>query len=187
MPSFEETAKAKFYEELDKMTTSEINNYRTILKGKITKLNNKITKRNNYLINLKKTKAERKADPEIAAMKAEAEEIAHTISIIKDYKREHQAQIALEMANAQAEIKRMQRDEWMDELAAYDEKIETAHEIEKIRPAAPRICFGSEFRKCSTSERRLVSMMAREIGLERYQQLRKIAFWDEKMNRRRES
>lgn len=174
----------EIYDRLDEMSSGEINTWRSQIKGKVSKLNAQITKRNQYLKALGKTAAERKADPEYAFMLTELEDYSHTLNVIKDYKREQAAQLEIEKANAELEIKRMRREDALREAEAQDALIAQAHEIEKIRPAAPRIFFGSEFRKCTTSERRLVSMMAREIGLERYQQLRKIAFWDEKMKRK---
>ena len=177
----------EIYDRLDGMSSGEINTWRSQLKGKVSKLNIKMAERNKYLKSLGKTAAERKADSEYASLLAMLEDYSHTLNVIKDYKREHAAQIEIEKANAELEIKRMRREDALREAEAQDALIAKAHEIEKIRPAAPRIFFGSEFRKCTTSERRLVSMMAREIGLERYQQLRKIAFWDEKMKRKAES
>ena len=177
----------EIYDRLDGMSSGEINTWRSQLKGKVSKLNTKITKRNQHLKALGKTAAERKADPEYASLLEKLSEHSYELNVIKDYKREHAAQIEIEKANAELEIKQMRREDALKEAEAQEALIAKAREIEKIRPAAPRIFFGSEFRKCTTSERRLVSMMAREIGLERYQQLRKIAFWDEKMKRRAES
>lgn len=176
----------EIYDRLDGMSSGEINTWRSQLKGKVSRLNAKIAKLNQYLKALGKTTAERKADPEYAFLLTELEDYSHTLNVIKDYKREHAAQLEIERTNAELEIKQMRREDALREAEAQDTLIAKAHEIEKIRPAAPRIFFGSEFRKCTTSERRLVSMMAREIGLERYQQLRKIAFWDEKMKRKAE-
>lgn len=177
----------EIYDRLDGMSSGEINTWRSQLKGKVSKLNIKMAERNKYLKSLGKTAAQRKADPEYASLLTMLEDYSHMLNVIKDYRREHAAQLEIERTNAELEIRRMRREDAMREAETQDALIAKAREIEKIRPAAPRIYFGSEFRKCTTSERRLVSMMAREIGLERYQQLRKIAFWDEKMKRRAES
>ena len=51
---------------------------------------------------------------------------------------------------------------------------------EERRPGGPPVWFGSEFNNIKGSEKRLIVMMAREIGQARYQELKRIAYWDEK-------
>ena len=57
---------------------------------------------------------------------------------------------------------------------------EIARKLDELRPAGMPVTFGSEFNKCSASARRLIAMMAREIGWKRYHELRAIAYFDEK-------
>ena len=50
----------------------------------------------------------------------------------------------------------------------------------KRRPDQPYVWFGSEFNNIRGAEKRLIVMMAREIGQDRYQELKRIAYWDER-------
>lgn len=140
--------------------------YRDELGKKYGEAGRAINARRKYLKTTSGKGVSIKDDPELKELQAKSIVLQNELTRLKEY-------MTANKDDLEAEDLRVK-----EEIAAYE--VERAKLIETLRPASPRIWFGSEFKKCTDSERRLVSMMAREIGLRRYQELRMIAFYDEK-------
>ena len=140
--------------------------YRDELGRKYGEAGRAICVRRKYLKTISGPGVPIKDDPELKELQAKSIVLQNEIIQLKEYMTANKDDLEREDLRVK------------EEMAAYE--VERAKMIETLRPAAPRIWFGSEFKKCTDSERRLVSMMAREIGLKRYQELRMIAFYDEK-------
>lgn len=164
------------------MTLRELRTEKQVLSLQVTKLNRAISKRKEYL---KKVRAPGcqvglDQDEEIIRLKDELAEVTQKCCALKAVKRVREEQMQAERAQAKADIKEAKlRQEEADAANAkfIDERNAKARER---RPDQPFVWFGSEFNNIRGAEKRLIVMMAREIGQARYQELKRIAYWDEK-------
>jgi len=168
-------------EKLDAMTMIELTDYKQKLSGRITALNRKIQKRKAYL------KAARypgyepniKNDPELLKLKDEMTEAANEMSAFKEYRKVRQSRVKVEEAKAALEMRKIELETMMYDAENKDFIDRRNAKAAERRPGGPNVWFGPEFNNIKGAEKRLIVMMAREIGQERYQELKRIAYWDE--------
>jgi len=169
------------YADMDGMTLIELRDYKQKLSGRITALNRKIQKRKEYL------KATRypgyepsvKNDPEIMQMKIELAEVSNEMSSFKEYRRLRENRVKVEEAKADLELHRIELEKMQFDAENRDFIDQRNAKASERRPGGPNVWFGPEFNNIKGAEKRLIVMMAREIGQARYQELKRIAYWDE--------
>ena len=155
------------------MTKNQLSVYKQQLKSKITKLNKKISERKKYLKSVRNPKLTYVPDETLEQWKKEIAELAEESNRLKEYNKAYNARIQAEEIRSQLELRKAQ-----DEALKYDKYRERL--ADERRPKGERVWMGSEFRKLRPAEKRLIMLMAREIGQQRFQELRRIAFYDEK-------
>ena len=165
----------------ENMTLKELRTERQVLVSRITSLNRQIGKRKEYLKSVRApgTQIGLDQDEEIIRLKDELADVTQKCSALKAVKRVREEQLQAEQAQAKADMKEAKlRQEEVDAANAkfIDERNAKAN---KRRPDQPYVWFGSEFNNIRGAEKRLIVMMAREIGQARYQELKRIAYWDE--------
>lgn len=165
----------------ENMTLKELRTERQVLVSRITSLNRQIGKRKEYLKKVRApgTQIGLDQDEEIIRLKDELADVTQKCSALKAVKRVREEQLQAERAQAKADMKEAKlRHEEADAANAkfIDERNAKAN---KRRPDQPYVWFGSEFNNIRGAEKRLIVMMAREIGQDRYQELKRIAYWDE--------
>ena len=167
--------------EMDAMTLMELSRYRQEVKNKLGDLGRKIQKRREYLKSARYPlyNAEINADEEIVQLKAEYEEAQKEMSAFKEYMKIRKSRASAEEAKAKLELQRVQLETMMFEAEHKDFIGERNRKADDRRPHGPNVWFGSEFNNIRGAEKRLIVMMAREIGQARYSELKRIAYWDE--------
>jgi len=165
----------------ENMTLRELRTEKQVLSMQITKLNRAIGQRKEYL---KKVRAPGcpvglDQDEEIIRLKDELAEITQKCGTLKAIKRVREEQLQAERAQAKADL--MEAKHRQEETDAANAKFidERNAKANERRPDQPFVWFGSEFNNIRGAEKRLIVMMAREIGQARYQELKRIAYWDE--------
>ena len=166
----------------ENMTLKELRTERQVLVSRITSLNRQIGKRKEYLKKVRApgTQIGLDQDEEIIRLKDELADVTQKCSALKAVKRVREEQLQAERAQAKADMKEAKlRQEEADAANAkfIDERNAKANDR---RPDQPFVWFGSEFNNIRGAEKRLIVMMAREIGQDRYQELKRIAYWDER-------
>ena len=164
--------------DFSEMTKVELSQHKQQLKAKITKLNKKIHERKKYLKEVHNPNLVYKPDEQLEEWKKELLEAINENSRLKEYNQMYSARIEAERIRSELELRKAQ-----DEALKYDKYRERL--ADERRPKGERVWMGSEFRRLRPAEKRLIMLMAREIGQARFQELRRIAFYDEKHNKNR--
>lgn len=169
------------YAELDNLTLVELGNTKQKLKNNIAIIQNNIRKRREYL------KAARypgyepsiKNDPEILQMKIDLEQAEKERSAFEEYLKIRKGRAKAEEARAELELYKIELEKAQYE-AENKEFIDCRNaKADERRPHGGNVWMGGEFNNIKGAEKRLIVMMAREIGQARYQELKRIAYWDE--------
>lgn len=166
----------------DGMTLLELGNEKTKLSNRCTALNRAIQKRKEYLKKARYPGYEPnvKEDPELIQLKTELCQASNDVCSIKEYLKARKAMAQVEEKKAQLEMYKIELEKAQYE-AENQEFIDARNaKATERRPDQPYVWFGSEFNNIKGAEKRLIVMMAREIGQARYQELKRIAYWDEK-------
>lgn len=167
--------------DFDSMSLLELRAYKQKIAGKIADINNRISVRKRYIKNAKcpGNELSEKTDHELLELKQELLKASYEMSEFKEYKRIRDSRAAVEQERAKLEMQELQIEKMRFE--AENAKFITARNMkaDERRPDKPRVWFGGEFNNIKGAEKRLIMMMAREIGQERYQELKRIAYWDE--------
>lgn len=171
----------------DEMSLLELRDYKQKLSQKIADVNNRISVRKRYIKNARcpGNELSEKTDHELLALKQELLKLSYEMSDFKEYKRIRDQRAAVEQEKANLEMQELQIEKMRFE--AENAKFITARNMkaDERRPDKPRVWFGGEFNNIKGAEKRLIMMMAREIGQERYQELKRIAYWDEQRQNNR--
>lgn len=165
-----------YFEKFESMTKSELSAHKQQIKSKIAKLNKKLSERKKYLKSVRNPNLTYGPDKEYEAMKAEMLELAEESSRLKEFNRTYNAKLEAERLESELALRKAQ-----DDALKYDKYRERL--ADERRPKGERIWMGSEFRKLRPAEKRFIMLIAREIGQQRFQELRRIAFADEKHHR----
>lgn len=167
-------------EELDRMSLPEIQTYGQKLSAELTKLNHEIRERKKYLRAVRYPGYEPnvKNDPEILRTKARVIELQRETANLKEYKRRRNAIADAERERAELERAKIRMERAQFEAENKDFIDERNSKADERRPSGPAVWMGQEFKNIKGAEKRLIIMMAREIGQMRYTELRRIAFWD---------
>ena len=171
----------KSYDELDRLSPYELKQLKTQMKSAVTIVQNKIRKRREYLRSVRYPGYEPniKGDPEILQLKTNLTEAASELSSMEEYMKIRSSRVKVEEARATLEMHKIEL-----EKAQFDAENKEFISVrnmkaEERRPHGPNVWFGPEFNNIRGAEKRLIVMMAREIGQERYNELRRIAYWDD--------
>ena len=151
----------------------ELNEEKNRLSAAVTALNRKLNKR---YVWCKENGIPKKEDSEVARLKSEIEVATKDLADFKELLKVRRLAIAAKEKEELARISAATVE--MEESAA-----EITKRLDSLRPEGMPVYFSSEFKGCGPSEKRLVMLMAREIGQKRYQELRQIAYWDAKHKR----
>lgn len=173
--------------EYEKMSIRELRTEKQVLSNQVTKLQRAISKRKEYLKQVRYPgySVSVDKDEEVIRLKTELEEVTRKCATLKDVKRIREQQLQAEQAKAKADMleEKLRQDTLEAENAKFiDERNAKADER---RPDQPYVWFGNEFNNIRGAEKRLIVMMAREIGQARYQELKRIAYWDERQGNNR--
>ena len=168
--------------EWDRMSMLELSEEKQRMSNRCAALNRSIQKRKEVL----KAKVRpgepvgSKSDPELIKLKIELTEASNDVSNIKEYIQVRKARAKAEERKAELEVYKIELEKAQYE-AENREFIDARNaKANERRPDQPYVWFGNEFNNIKGAEKRLVVMMAREIGQARYQELKRIAYWDEK-------
>ena len=172
----------KTYAELDQMTLYELREQKQKLTSTVTAVQNKIRKRKEYL------KAARypgyepsvKNDPEILQLKIDLTEASNELSSFTEYMKIRNSRAKVEEARAALELHKIELEKAQFEADNKDFIDERNAKADERRPNGSNVWFGPEFNNIKGAEKRLIVMMAREIGQARYNELRRIAYWDDR-------
>lgn len=165
----------------DAMSMVELNDLKKKLGSQSAALNRQINKRKEYLKQSRYPGYDPsiKGDAEIIELKLQLNDVNREISILKEYKRNRQAFKEVEEARAKLEKRKIALEVAQFEAENKDFIDSRNAKADERRPDKPKVWFGSEFNNIKGAEKRLIMMMAREIGQARYQELKRIAYWDE--------
>ena len=169
------------HNEFDAMTLVELRDYKQKISAKITAANRKIQKRKAYLKAVRYPGYEPsvKNDDEILRLKVEVSEATNEMSSYKEYMKIRNSRAKVEEARANLEMHKIELEKMQYE-ADNKEFINCRNaKADERRPGGPSVWMGGEFNDIRGAEKRLIVMMAREIGQARYQELKRIAYWDE--------
>ena len=166
-------------EELETMSDGEMRNYHAGLKADIRKIHEKTVARHAEMKLLGMNKRERANDEQIKMLHGLMTNVNAACTELCEFRKNRAMEKALERETNELALMQVEMEkarlfaENKDVIAIRNAK------AEERRPKGPNVWFGAEFKNIRGSEKRLIVMMAREIGQERYQELRRIALWDE--------
>ena len=173
------------YPEWDKMSLLELGNLKQKMSNRCSALNRAIQKRKEAIKAAARPgePVNSKSDPELIKLKIELTEASNDICNIKEYMqiRKSRAKIEEKIVEKQAELEtyKIELEKAKYEAENKDFVDGRNAKANERRPGGPPVWFGREFDNIKGSEKRLIVMMAREIGQARYQELKRIAYWDE--------
>lgn len=168
------------FAEMDMMTLWELEKLKDQLRGRVTTLNGKVQKRKAYLKAARYPGCEPnyKTDEELIQLKIDLVEASNDLSRYKEYMTIRKCRINSEKAREELELQKVALEKARFEAENKDFINERDAKADARRPGGPNVWFGPEFNNIKGAEKRLVVMMAREIGQDRYNELRRIAYWD---------
>lgn len=167
-------------EEMEVLSLVELRDCKQKLSGKITSLNRKMQKRKQYLKDARYPGYEPniKGDAELLQMKEEMVGLVSEMSHLKEYIKLRNCRVSVETERAAFERRKIALEQAQFEAENKDFINGRNAKAEERRPGGPAVWFGPEFNNIKGAEKRLIVMMAREIGQNRYNELRRIAYWD---------
>lgn len=169
----------KTREELEGMSEIELREYRQSLKNDMRELHDQIVARHAEMKVLGLNKHERAKDEEIKRLQELVTKVTIGNQELSTFRNDQAlekkiAKEAGELALMRIEMERAQlKFENKDVIEANNAR------ADERRPSGPVVWFDPLFRNIKGAEKRLIVMMAREIGQARFAELKRIAFWDE--------
>lgn len=169
----------KTREELEDMSEVELRDYHQALKADMKELHEQITARHAEMKVLGMNKKERAKDEEIKRLQEQRTRVNQACQELATFRNDQAlekkiAREAGELALMRIEMERAQlKFENKDVIEANNAR------ADERRPGGPVVWFDPLFRNIKGAEKRLIVMMAREIGQARFAELKRIAFWDE--------
>ena len=166
-------------EELEKLSDDELGKLKARLGAEVKEIQQKKTERHAEMKILGMNKNERKKDPEILRLHGMIVERNREIQEIGILRNDRAMEKKIERDAQEFALMKLEMDraklieENQDVIAARNARAEDR------RPGGPVVWFDPLFRNIKGAEKRLIVMMAREIGQARFAELKRIAYWDE--------
>lgn len=166
-------------ERLEKMSEQELLAYHKKLKAEMRRLNEKKVNRHAKMKALGMNKKARANDPYIKELVELITETNAACQEYSEFRKDKAAEKAIQRETEELTLMRIEMDKAQLRFENKDVIDFRNEQADERRPGGPVVWFDPLFRDIKGAEKRLIVMMAREIGQARFAELKRIAFWDE--------
>ena len=166
-------------EEMEGMTDAELLEYRQKLKADMRKLHEKTVARQAEMKAVGLTSKVRVKDEEVIALKQLQTKTAVALQALADFRSNRAMEKKIEQEANELALMRIEMERAQLKFENKDVIEANNARADERRPGGPVVWFDPLFRNIKGAEKRLIVMMAREIGQARFAELKRIAFWDE--------
>lgn len=169
----------KTAEEMEGMTDAELLEYRQGLKADMRKLHEKTVARQAEMKAVGLTSKVRAKDEEIIALKQLQTKTAVALQALADFRSNRAMEKKIEREANELALMRIEMEQSQLKFENRDVIAFRNAQADERRPGGPVVWIDPLYRNLHGAEKRLIIMMAREIGQARFAELKRIAFWDE--------
>ena len=166
-------------EEMEGMTDAELLEYRQGLKADMRKLHEKTVSRQAEMKAVGLISKVRAKDEEVIALKQLQTKTAVALQALADFRSNRAMEKKIEQEANELALMRIEMERAQLKFENKDVIEANNARADERRPGGPVVWFDPLFRNIKGAEKRLIVMMAREIGQARFAELKRIAFWDE--------
>ena len=166
-------------EEMEGMTDAELLEYRQGLKADMRKLHEKTVARQAEMKAVGLTSTVRAKDEEVIALKQLQTKTAVALQALADFRSNRAMEKKIEREANELALMRIEMEQSQLKFENRDVIAFRNAQADERRPGGPVVWIDPLYRNLHGAEKRLIIMMAREIGQARFAELKRIAFWDE--------
>ena len=169
----------KTIEELEDMSEIELRDYRDGLKANMRELNDMIVARHAEMKTLGMNAKARAKDEYVIQLKGVQTKTSMALQELAEFRNNKVLEKKIEKEANELALMRIEMEQSQLKFENRDVIAFRNAQADERRPGGPVVWIDPLYRNLHGAEKRLIIMMAREIGQARFAELKRIAFWDE--------